>query len=149
MRREATGKGSVSIEQRMDAPAPEVARYVGYFRNAREWMVGVESVESLGDDSYRLSLETPFGTVEPEVNMLEHGESRIRWIYTSAIEGGGQVDVIPEGNGCLVTYLGEFHLKRRLIDRAARLAGMERFARKNGERSLMRLKSLMEARRYL
>ena len=149
MRREATGKGSVSIEQRMDAPAPEVARYIGDFRNASEWMVGVESVESLGDDSYRLSLETPFGTVEPEVNMLEHGESRIRWIYTSAIEGGGQVDVIPEGNGCLVTYLGEFHLKRRLIDRAARLAGMERFARKNGERSLMRLKSLMEARRYL
>lgn len=146
--REETEKGSVSIEQRMDAPTPDVARYVRDFRNAREWMVGVESVESLGDDSYRLSLETPIGTMEPEVKMLEHGESRIRWVYTSAIEGGGQVEVAPDGNGCLVTYLGEFHLKRRLMDRAARLVGMERFAHKNGERSLMRLKSLMEARRY-
>ena len=39
-------------------------------------------------------------------------------------------------------------MKRRLLDRAARLAGVERFARKNGERSLARLKHLMEARRY-
>lgn len=147
MRREEIAKGSVSIEQRMDAPTSDVARYIGDFRNAREWMVGVESVEALGDDSYRLLLETPIGTVEPEVKMLEHSENCIRWIYTSAIEGGGQVDVVPEGNGCLVTYIGEFHLKRRLIDQAVRLVGMERFARKNGERSLMRLKALMEARR--
>ena len=47
----------------------------------------------------------------------------------------------------MVTYTGEFSLKRRLLDRAARLAGIERFARKNGERSLLRLKHLMEARR--
>lgn len=147
MRQEAH-RGSVSIEQRMDAPAPNVARYIGDFRNAKDWMIGVESVETLGGDSYRLLLDTPIGTVEPGVEMIEHGESRIRWIYTSAIEGGGQVDVVPDGRGCLVTYSGEFGLKRRFIDRAARLAGMERFARKNGERSLMRLKSLMEARRY-
>ena len=48
----------------------------------------------------------------------------------------------------MVNYKGEFRLRRRLLDRAARLAGVERFARKNGERSLSRLKHLMEARRY-
>jgi hypothetical protein len=48
----------------------------------------------------------------------------------------------------VVTYAGEFRLKRKLLDRAARLVGVEHFARKNGERSLSRLKHLMEARRY-
>jgi hypothetical protein len=58
------------------------------------------------------------------------------------------VEVSPDEDGCTVNYKGEFHLRRRLLDRAARLAGVERFARKNGERSLSRLKHLMEARRY-
>jgi hypothetical protein len=72
----------------------------------------------------------------------------MRWVYDTKIEGGGQVDVSPEADGCLVIYRGEFRMKRRLLDRAARLAGVERFARKNGERSMARLKHLMEARRY-
>jgi hypothetical protein len=63
------------------------------------------------------------------------------------IEGGGLVTVSPEADGCVVSYTGEFWLKRKLLDRAARLVGVERFARKNGERSLSRLKHLMEARR--
>lgn len=142
-------KQSIGIEQRIAAPAPDVARYIGDFQNAQEWMVGVEGVERLSEDEYRLSLETPVGTVEPEVRLLERGESRIRWIYTSVIDGVGQVDVAPDGAGsCVVSYSGEFRLRRGLLDRAARLVRMERFARKNGERSLTRLKSLMEARRY-
>jgi len=40
--------GSVSIEQRMAAPAEKVSGYISDFRNAKEWMVGVESVERLG-----------------------------------------------------------------------------------------------------
>ena len=56
--------GSVRIEQRMDAPTEEVAAYVGDFRNAKEWMVGVESVKRLGEDSYRLALESPIGRIE-------------------------------------------------------------------------------------
>lgn len=139
---------SVGIEQRIGAPAPGVARYIGDFQNAKEWMVGVEGVERLSEDEYRLSLETPVGTLEPEVRMLEHDERRIRWTYTSVIEGGGQVDVAPDGAGsCVVAYSGEFRLRRGFLDRAARLAGMERFARRNGARSLTRLKSLLEARR--
>jgi hypothetical protein len=64
------------------------------------------------------------------------------------VEGGGRVDIVPDANGgCRVSYEGEFHLKSGLLDRAARLVGAERFARKNGERSLARLKHLMEARR--
>ncbi len=140
--------GSVSIEQRMSAPPEKVADYVSDFRNAKEWMVGVESVEPLGEDSYRLTLESPIGRIEPEVQILEHGPQSIRWVYTSSIEGGGRVDVSPDAGGCFVSYTGEFHLKRRLFDRAARLIGAERFARTNGERSLARLKHLMEARRY-
>ena len=139
---------SVLIEQRIQAPAPGVARYIGDFHNAKEWMVGVEGVERLSEDEFKLSLETPIGTVEPEVRMLEHDERRIRWIYTSVIDGGGQVEVAPDGAGsCVVSYSGDFRLRRGLFDRAARLAGMEKFARRNGERSLTRLKSLMEARR--
>ena len=140
--------GRVSIEQRMAAPAEKVSGYISDFRNAREWMVGVESVEQLGEDSYRLGLQSPIGRIEPEVRIVEHSPESISWVYTSSIEGGGRVDVAPDAGGCLVSYTGEFHLKRKLFDRAARLVGAERFARTNGERSLSRLKYLMEARRY-
>jgi carbon monoxide dehydrogenase subunit G len=141
--------GSVSIEQRIDAPPEQVAVYIGDFRNSKEWMVGVERVERLEDDSYRLTLESPVGRLEPEVRIVEHGPHSIRWVYTSTIEGGGRVGVSPEPDGgCVVSYTGEFRLKRKLLDRAVRLAGAERFARRNGERSLMRLKHLMEARRH-
>jgi carbon monoxide dehydrogenase subunit G len=139
----------VSIEQRMAAPAEEVSGYISDFRNAREWMFGVESVERLGEDSYRLVLESPIGKIEPEVRMIERGLESIRWVYTTSIEGGGRMEVSPDdGGGCVVSYTGEFHLKRKLFDRAARLVGAEKFARANGERSLSRLKYLMEARRY-
>jgi carbon monoxide dehydrogenase subunit G len=141
-------KGSLSIEQRIYAPADEVAAFIGDFRNAKEWMVGVEGVERLGEDSYRLTLDSPLGKLEPGARVVEHTPRTIRWVYDSAIEGGGRVDVSPDADGCVVTYTGGFRLKRKLFDRAARLVGVERFARKNGERSLARLKYVMEARRY-
>ena len=141
--------GSVSIEQQMAAPAEKVSGYISDFRNAREWMVGVESVERLGEDSYRLVLESPIGKIDPEVRIIERSPQSIRWVYTTSIEGGGRMEVSPDdGGGCVVSYTGEFHLKRKLFDRAARLVGAEKFARANGERSLSRLKYLMEARRY-
>jgi uncharacterized membrane protein len=141
--------GSVSIEQRVAAPAKRVSAYVSDFRNAREWMVGVESVERLREDAYRLAIDSPIGRIEPEVRIMELSPTSIRWVYTSTIEGGGLVEVSPDADGgCLVSYTGEFHLKRRFLDRAARFVGAERFARANGERSLARLKYLMEARRY-
>ncbi len=142
--------GSVSIEQRMAAPPEKVALYVSDFRNAKEWMVGVEGVEQLSEDSYRLILESPVGRLEPEVKILEHGNSAIRWTYTSTIEGSGEVTVSPssDGSSCVVCYVSDFRLKGKVLNRAARFVGMERFARKNGERSLLRLKHLMEARRY-
>ncbi len=142
---------SVAIEQRIAAPAQNVGRYIGDFRNAREWMVGVESVEKLSEDSYRLALDSPVGKLEPEARILEHGSDRIRWEYASTIEGGGEVTVTPasgDGSSCLVSYRGDFRLKSRILNRAARLVGMERLALRNGERSLLRLKHLMEARRY-
>jgi len=138
----------VSIEQRVAAPADKVSAYVSDFRNAREWMVGVENVERLGEDIYRLALDSPIGKIEPEVRIVERCPESINWVYTSTVEGGGRVDVSPDAGGCLVSYTGEFHLKRKLLDRAARFVGVERFARTNGERSLTRLKYLMEARRY-
>jgi uncharacterized membrane protein len=142
--------GSVTIEQRMDAPAQSVASYIGDFRNAKEWMVGVEGVEQLSEDQYRLILESPVGRIEPEVRILEHGDGAIRWIYTSIIEGSGEVTVSNDrdGSSCVVSYVSDFKLKGKILGRAARFVGMERFARKNGERSLLRLKQLMEARRY-
>ena len=141
--------GSVSIEQRVAAPAERVSAYVSDFRNAREWMVGVESVEPLGEDAYRLAIDSPIGKIRPEVHIVEQSPQSISWIYTSTVEGGGRVEVSPDADGgCLVSYTGEFHLKRKLFDRAARFVGAERFARANGERSLARLKYLMEARRY-
>ena len=139
--------GSVNIEQRIHAPADKVGAFIGDFRNAKEWMVGVESVKKLGEDSYRLTLESPIGKIEPEAKIVERDAQKIRWVYTSTIEGGGRVAVSPETDGCVVTYTGEFRLKRKFLNRAARFAGVERFARKNGERSLLRLKHLMEARR--
>jgi carbon monoxide dehydrogenase subunit G len=143
-------EGSVAIEQRVEAPASDVAAYIGDFSNAKEWMVGVEGVERLAEDSYRLMLESPVGRLEPEVRVLEHGEGLIRWVYTSTIEGGGEVSVAPTENGssCVVSYTGDFRLKGKILNRAARFVGIERFARRNGERSLLRLKHLMEARRY-
>jgi carbon monoxide dehydrogenase subunit G len=141
--------GTVSIEQRIGAPPERVAAFISDFRNAKEWMVGVEGVNPLGDDCYRLALDSPIGRIEPEVEIVERGPQTIRWVYASVVNGGGRVDVSPGTNGgCVVSYAGEFHLKRRFLDRAARFVGAERFARKNGERSLSRLKSLMEARRY-
>jgi carbon monoxide dehydrogenase subunit G len=140
--------GTVSIEQRIEAPPERVAAYISDFRNAKEWMVGVESIEQLGERDYRLTLESPIGRIEPEAKIVEHGPHSISWVYTSMIEGGGWVEVSPEMDGCVVSYSGEFHLKRKLLDRAARFVGVERFARKNGERSLSRLKHVMEAGRY-
>jgi uncharacterized protein len=140
--------GSLDIARRIYAPAEEVAAFIRDFRNAKEWMVGVKAVERLGEDRYRLTLESPIGRLDPEATVVEHSPHTIRWVYDTKIEGGGQVDVSPEVDGCLVTYMGEFRMKRRLLDRAARLVGVERFARKNGERSMARLKHLMEARRY-
>ena len=140
---------SVTIEQRIAAPPAQVAAFVGDFRNAKQWMVGVEAIEPLGDDAYRLQIDSPIGRIHPEVNVLEHSSTTVRWAYASAVEGGGRVEISPDTDGgCLVSYEGEFHLKRRFLDRAARFAGAERFARSNGERSLARLKHLMEARRY-
>ena len=141
--------GSVRAEQAMNAPAERVAAYIGDFRNAKEWMVGVEGVRQVGADSYRLTLETPIGKIEPEARIVEHGPRSISWVYTSTIEGGGRVDVAPETNGGrVVSYTGAFMLKRRFLDRAARFVGIEGFARKNAERSLSRLRHLMQARRY-
>jgi uncharacterized protein len=146
------GEGSVAIEQQIEAPASSVAAYVGDFRNAKEWMVGVEGVERVEEDTYRLLLESPVGRLEPEVRILEHREGTVRWAYASIIEGGGEVTVVPvgeaEGSSCVVSYAGDFKLKGKILNRAARFVGMERFAHRNGERSLLRLKHLMEARRY-
>ena len=140
--------GSISIEQHIDAPPETVASFIGDFRNAKHWMVGVEGVEQLGENSYRLTLDSPIGKLEPEAKVIEHSPHSIRWTYTSTVEGGGRVDVSPGGEaGCVVTYTGEFQLKHKLLHRAARMVGVERFARRNGERSLARLKHLMEARR--
>ena len=143
-----SGKGAVTIVERIAAPPEMVAAFVGDFRNAERWMVGVEGIEPLGEDTYRLEIESPIGKIKPEVKVLEHNSTTVRWAYASAVEGGGRVDISPDANGgCRVSYEGEFHLKRGFLDRAARLVGAERFARTNGERSLARLKHLMEARR--
>jgi uncharacterized membrane protein len=150
-----SGGASVVIEQRIDAPSKDVAAYIGDFSNAKEWMVGVESVERLDEDSYRLLLESPVGKLEPEAKILEHGDDSIHWVYTSVIEGSGEVTVAPDsgaggadGSSCIVSYTSDFRLRSKMLNRAARFVGVEHFARKNGERSLLRLKHLMEARRY-
>jgi len=147
---ESPKRDSVEIEQSIDAPAERVADYIGDFRNAKERMVGVEGVERLAEDSYRLRLESPIGKLEPEVRVLEHGNGTIRWSYISTVEGSGEVVVTgtEDGSSCVVSYGSDFHLKGKILNRAARFAGMERFARRNSEQSLLRLKQLMEARRY-
>lgn len=141
--------GSLGLECRIEAPAATVAAYISDFRNAKEWMVGVENVEHLGGEDYRFRVDGPVGKLDPEVRVTARREDSTSWVYTSKIEGSGRVDVTPAGEeSCTVSYSGEFQLKGRLANRAARLVGLERFARKNGERSLARLKSLLEARRY-
>ena len=140
--------GSVRLEQRIEASAERVVNFIADFRNSKEWMVGVESVEALGDDAYRLRIDTPVGKLEPGVQVTERGDKSISWLYTSTVEGGGEVEVRSRDGGCNILYAGDFRLKRKLLSQAARLAGMERFARRNGERSLARLKALMEAGRY-
>ena len=150
MREEGNGPDPVAVEQRVDVPAENVSSYIGDFRNAKEWMVGVEGIEKLSEDHYRLMLESPVGRLEPEARVLEHGNGLIRWSYLTAIEGGGEVTVAAENGdaSCIVTYTGDFRLKNKALMRAARFVGIERFARRNAERSLVRLKQLMEARRY-
>ena len=78
-------QGSVDIEERIYAPAEQVADFIGDFRNAKEWMVGVEAVEMLGEDRYRLTLDSPIGRLEPEATVVEHGARTIRWVYASIL----------------------------------------------------------------
>ncbi len=150
MRDETKTPEPTAIEQRVDAPAESVSSYINDFRNAKEWMVGVEGIEKVSEDSYRLMLESPVGRLEPEAQVLEHGNGLIRWSYLTTIEGGGEVTVHPKdgGTSCVVSYTGDFRLKNKALMRAARFVGIERFARKNAERSLVRLKQLMEARHF-
>lgn len=140
--------GSVRLEQVIEAPAEKVSAYIADFRNSEHWMVGIEHVEPLGEDAYRIRLDTPVGKLEPGVQVTGRGDHSISWVYTSTVEGGGEVEVKPAESGCAILYSGDFQLKRKILSQAARLAGMERFARRNGERSLLRLKALMEAGRY-
>ena len=104
---------------------------------------------SLGEDTYRLTLESPIGKIRPEVRIVEQrpGEHQLGLYLDNRWRRPGRRLTRRRG-GCVVSYTGEFHLKRKLLDRAARLVGAEQFARTNGERSLSRLKYLMEARRY-
>ena len=69
--------GSVRLEQSIEAPAEKVAAYVADFRNSKNWMVGVESVEPLGEDSYRVKLDTPVGKLEPGVRITGRGDRNI------------------------------------------------------------------------
>lgn len=140
---------SVEIFKRVSAPQGKVAEFIEDFRNAKDWMVGVENIEQTGDAEYRLTIESPVGTLEPEARISEHRPGYISWIYTSTVEGGGQVEVVADQNGdSVVRYTGKFSLKGAILSRAAKAVGMEGFARRQGERSLDRLKHLMEARRY-
>lgn len=138
---------SVTLEQYIAVPPAQVAAFISDFRNAQQWMVGVETIEDLGDDSFRLILESPVGRLEPSARVTDGGNGRISWVYTSTLDGGGAVEVHPSGSGSVVQYTGEFRLKSGLVDRLARAVGLERFAHRNGERSLQRLKYLLEAHR--
>jgi len=94
---------------------------------------------------------SPPGNLEPEAQILAPAARVVRRAYTSVIEGSGVVVVnpsAPDGSSCVVSYTSEFHMRSKILNRAARFVGLEHFARKNGERSLLRLKHLMEARRY-
>ena len=138
---------SVTLQQHIDAPPTNVAAFISDFRNAQQWMVGVEEIEELGDDTFKLILESPVGKLEPSARVVEQGNGRVRWVYTSTLDGGGSVEVHPSSSGSVVHYTGEFRLKSGLVDRLARAVGLERFAHRNGERSLQRLKYLLEAHR--
>lgn len=140
---------AVEIFKKVAAPRARVAEYIEDFRNAREWMVGVEGIERIGDDEYKLTIESPVGKLEPEARIAEHRPGFISWEYTSTVEGGGKVEVVEDKGGeSVVRYTGKFRLKGAILSRAAKAVGMEGFARRQGERSLDRLKHLMEARRY-
>lgn len=140
---------SVEIFKKVSAPQAKIAEFIEDFRNAKEWMVGVEGIERTGDEEYKLTIESPVGRLEPEARVSEHRPGFISWQYTSTVEGGGQVEVVEDKNGdSVVRYTGKFRLKGAILSRAARAVGMEGFARRQGERSLDRLKHLMEARRY-
>ena len=138
--------GSLDIDQRIYAPAEEVAAFIGDFRNAK-----VDGRRRGRREARRGPLpphaRDPIGRLDTEANVVEHGPHTIRWVYDTTMVAG-QVDVRRRLTAASSPTEGEFHMKRELLDRAARLAGVERFARKNGERSLARLKHLMEARRY-
>lgn len=139
---------SVEIFKKISAPSGMVSAFIEDFRNAKEWMVGVENIEKTGEEEYRLTLDSPVGKLKPEAKISEHRPGFISWIYISTVEGGGQVQVVADKNGdSVVRYTGKFSLKGRVLSRAARAVGMEGFARRQGERSLERLKHLMEARR--
>lgn len=144
----ALSKVLVDVERNVAAPAAFVAEYVSDFENAREWMVGVEEISRTSENGYRLVVETPIGRLEPEADVIEARPDHIRWVYTSAVDGEGQVDVTESGANCTVRYRGGFTVRGRILGRAAKVVGMEDFARRQGERSLERLKSLMEAGRY-
>lgn len=141
----------MNIERGISAPAKRVAAFVSDFRNSREWMVGIEKIEQTSEDGYRLTLDTPIGNLRPEARVVEHRPDFVRWVYTSTVEGEGQVNVedSPDGDArsCVVRYRGNFRVKGRILGRAAKAMGMEGFARRQGERSLQRLKNLMEAGR--
>ena len=85
--------GSLDIDQRIYAPAEEVATFIGDFRNAKEWMVGVEAVERLGEDRFRLTLERP----DRETGYRGQRRRARPAHHTLGLrhddEGGGQVDV--------------------------------------------------------
>lgn len=139
---------SVEIFKKISAPSEAVAAFIEDFRNAKDWMVGVEDIERIGDDEYKLTVESPVGKLEPEARIVEHRPGYISWRYTSTVEGEGMVEVVSDKNGeAVVKYTGAFTVKGAILSRAAKAVGMEGFARRQGERSLDRLKHLMEARR--
>jgi carbon monoxide dehydrogenase subunit G len=139
---------SVEIFKKISAPKEMVASFIEDFQNAGEWMVGVEDIERTGDVRYKLTLDSPVGKLHPEARIKEHRPGYISWVYTSTVEGDGMVEVVADKNGeAVVRYTGKFSLKGRVLSRAAKAVGMEGFARRQGERSLERLKHLMEARR--
>ncbi len=140
---------SVEIFKKISAPSDRVSSFIEDFRNAKDWMVGVENIEQTGEAEYRLTIESPVGRLEPGARVSEHRPGYISWQYTSTVEGGGMVEVVADSNGdSVVRYEGKFSLKGKILSRAAKAVGMEGFARRQGERSLDRLQRLMEARRY-
>ena len=140
--------GAVKIEQRIEAPADMVAGYISDFRNAKEWMVGVESVVPLGDDSYRLALDSPIGRIETrgKDRRARPGEHHLGLHLDHRGRRSGRRRARRK-RGLRRLLHRRVPPQAQLLDKAARFVGAERFARSNGERSLSRLKHLMEARR--